>query len=221
MLVVGHAIVWSFYLLIGLFGYYTFGDMTPSNILNAYPSDSAVANIARIGLAIALVTSYPLVNLGVRDAASSIVRTWCCLGGSDAITKASVDGAPENSDKSLSLSTSLVNTTAEVAEGTLGALIDCDKTRACASTADLAFTTLVGIAVSDVAIVLSFVGATGSTIMGIIAPGFLYFYLFRDPNAPKGQLGWRRTVALAVGCFGILLSLTGITLTVKSLVMGA
>ena len=68
----GHFLVWAIYLVVGLLGYLTFGSKTPSNILNAYPTNSQVANVARIGLALALVTSYPLVNLGVREAASKM-----------------------------------------------------------------------------------------------------------------------------------------------------
>lgn len=46
-------------------------------------------------------------------------------------------------------------------------------------------------------VVLGFVGATGSTILSFILPGFFYFKLFRKES---GSVKW---AALALGIYGL------------------
>ena len=51
--------------LFGACGYYTFGDITPSNIIDAYPNNAPVA-VARVGLSLVVIFSYPIMVFGVR-----------------------------------------------------------------------------------------------------------------------------------------------------------
>ena len=55
---------------------------------------------------------------------------------------------------------------------------------------------------TDLGIVLALVGATGSTIVSYIAPGFLYYYSFINMG-PEYQFS--RRVALFQGCLGLIL----------------
>jgi amino acid permease len=56
--------------------------------------------------------------------------------------------------------------------------------------------------VSDLSVVLGLVGATGSTTVSYILPGFFYYYLFKDPAEGPG---WKRTLALVQGTVGLVI----------------
>jgi len=56
--------------------------------------------------------------------------------------------------------------------------------------------------VRDLSIVLALVGATGSTTVSYILPGFFYYLLFKNPEDGPG---WKRSAALAQGILGILI----------------
>lgn len=57
-------------------------------------------------------------------------------------------------------------------------------------------------ATSDLGVVLSLVGATGSTIVSYILPGFVYYLTFKDEeSSPK----WKIMLALFQGCLGLII----------------
>jgi amino acid permease len=57
-------------------------------------------------------------------------------------------------------------------------------------------------AVSDLGVILSIVGATGSTLVSFILPGFSYYFIFsKEPLAPK----WKLYLSLFQGCIGIII----------------
>ena len=63
------------YAIVGLFGYFTFGNETKTNILLNYPDDNGWIIVVRIGLSIAVAFSYPvLANSWKQSAASLIFR---------------------------------------------------------------------------------------------------------------------------------------------------
>ncbi|RYH28774.1 hypothetical protein EON65_10910 [archaeon] len=64
----------------------------------------------------------------------------------------------------------------------------------------LIITLAVALSVSDISIILSVAGSTGSTIVGFILPGFAY-YEFTKNDEPS----WRRYGALALGCLGLII----------------
>lgn len=55
---------------------------------------------------------------------------------------------------------------------------------------------------TDLGVVLALVGATGSTVVSYIAPGFLFYYTFagRGPEYDRP-----RRLALLQGCLGLVL----------------
>ena len=60
---------------VALFGYFTFGDRTRSNILLNYPNDDALIIAVRIGLSVAVAFSYPvLANPWKQSMASLLFR---------------------------------------------------------------------------------------------------------------------------------------------------
>lgn len=63
----------SYYIAIGILGYWTFGDSVKSNILNNYPQNSILLCCVRIGLSFALAFSYPVVITPGRQSFSGII----------------------------------------------------------------------------------------------------------------------------------------------------
>jgi amino acid permease len=66
----------------------------------------------------------------------------------------------------------------------------------------LALTLIIAISVKDLSVMLALVGATGSTTVSYILPGFFYYLMFKDPaDGPA----WKRNLALAQGIAGIVI----------------
>lgn len=65
---------------------------------------------------------------------------------------------------------------------------------------------LLAITLSDLGVLLSLVGATGSTIVSYILPGFLYYIHFKD----EGPV-WKRNMALVQGCLGLIIMPVALT----------
>eukprot|EP00602_Paraphysomonas_sp_CaronLab_P002598 CAMPEP_0185020326 /NCGR_PEP_ID=MMETSP1103-20130426/2919_1 /TAXON_ID=36769 /ORGANISM="Paraphysomonas bandaiensis, Strain Caron Lab Isolate" /LENGTH=453 /DNA_ID=CAMNT_0027551155 /DNA_START=88 /DNA_END=1449 /DNA_ORIENTATION=- len=65
----------------------------------------------------------------------------------------------------------------------------------------LGLSLIIGLTVSDLGVVLSLVGATGSTIVSYILPGFFYYLIFKDLEGPV----WKRNLALAQGVLGLII----------------
>lgn len=61
---------------------------------------------------------------------------------------------------------------------------------------------IIALSVDDLGVVLAFVGATGSTMVSYILPGFCYYLIFDEASgAPK----WKRYTAFAQGVAGLII----------------
>jgi amino acid permease len=60
-------------------GYSTFGDASDGVILNNYAEDDQVINVARVGMGLSIIASFPLMFSGLREA----VMTLCERAGAD------------------------------------------------------------------------------------------------------------------------------------------
>mgnify|MGYP002632585153 FL=1 len=78
-------------------------------------------------------------------------------------------------------------------------LTESDTARALATTLFLAVTTSTAMALDDLGIVLSLVGATGSVVVTYLLPGFCYYRLCRQPRS------WLRRAALLQTLLGAIL----------------
>ena len=58
--------------------------------------------------------------------------------------------------------------------------------------------------VTDLGVMLSLVGATGSAIVSYVVPGFLYFYTFKD-HLDKDMAPWKVYASLLQGCVGLVI----------------
>lgn len=66
----------------------------------------------------------------------------------------------------------------------------------------LGLSLLIGLTTSDLGVVLSFVGATGSTIVSYILPGFVYYLTFRNCDTAQS---WKTHAALGQGILGLII----------------
>ena len=61
------------YMSYGLLGYFTFGSTVNSNVLLNYPNDDALVSVVRVGLAIAVAFSYPVILAPLRHCLASLI----------------------------------------------------------------------------------------------------------------------------------------------------
>ena len=62
---------------------------------------------------------------------------------------------------------------------------------------------VIGLTVTDLGVVLSLVGATGSSVVSYILPGFLYYFMFKDKDQDTPR--WKLALALFQGCLGVII----------------
>ena len=70
----GLAIVVPLYIAVSYFGYMSFGANVASNILNSYPVNP-FTTAGRLGVAIVVITSYPIQTFATRKSFANILRT--------------------------------------------------------------------------------------------------------------------------------------------------
>jgi hypothetical protein len=71
----------------------------------------------------------------------------------------------------------------------------------------LTLSLIIGLTVTDLGVVLSLVGATGSTVVSYIVPGFVYYYTFEHEGPTL-----KRNLSFAQGCAGLVIIPICITL---------
>lgn len=162
------------YEIIAVFGYLTFGSRVSANIIAMYPATSLFVAVGQLAIAILVLFSYPLQVQPCRNCLDKVFHFG------SAIDKTEEDVVEdEHMSGEMTPLKYTVLTSAVVAGGFSIAYF-----------------------VDNLEMVLSFVGATGSTTISFILPGLFYWKLTKDdPNKNKLlNLG-----ALALMCYGILI----------------
>lgn len=70
--VLSFAVCYVFYSGLAVAAYLHLGERTPGNLLNAYPSEDALALIARLALLVSILLTFPLVYSSLRNAICSV-----------------------------------------------------------------------------------------------------------------------------------------------------
>ncbi|KAI9440368.1 transmembrane amino acid transporter protein-domain-containing protein [Lactarius indigo] len=162
------------YEIIAVFGYITFGSHVTANIIEMYPSSSLFIAIGQLAIVTLVLFSYPLQ---VHPCRNCLDKVFNFDAAADKVEDDDV-GDEHGSGDMTPLKHSVL-TTAVVAGGfTIAYFVD------------------------NLEMVLSFVGATGSTTISFILPGLFYWKLTKDdPNKNKLlNLG-----ALGLACYGFLI----------------
>ena len=185
------------YVLIALLGYGTFGDRVHSDLLTSYPPSPLLAG-ARALIALVVAFSYPLQSHPSRACILSLTQR-CAAARRQRAHIASGSGGDAASSGAAS---SRHGTHAPPPPAHTHVLV---------TLCFLLLTTTLAVAVDDLSVVLSFVGATGSVIVSYLLPGLCYYRLQPDPRHPL------RRGALALLLFGCVLMPLSLTLVVIKL----
>ena len=186
---ISECIACSVYLLVGFCGYFTFGDRILSDVLTTYPESTNVA-VARILMAASVVLSYGLQSHPSRMCILSMigaVRGACGMATDPA--------ASVNSEAARGLAAELLPPSPNgpaTPESAVG-----QRTFVVVTGLFLLCSVAIALVVDDLGFVLSIVGATGSTTVSYLLPGFCYFRLCPDKSSPKR---WLAFLQLALGC---------------------
>jgi amino acid permease len=146
------------YEIIAVFGYLTFGSHVSANIIAMYPSTSLFIAVGQLAIAILVIFSYPLQVHPCRNCLDKVFH---------------FESANDKLDDE-----------AVADEHVAGELTPLKHTLLTAAVVGGGFT--IAYFVDNLEMVLSFVGATGSTTISFILPGLLYWKLTKDdPNKNK------------------------------------
>lgn len=178
------------YTVIVLCGYFTYGDAVTSDVLETYP-DKMVVTVARIAISVCVVFSFPMQLHPARACIISIINscaTSCCAGTTEADPEVGTKQAPPSKGAH-------PERICEVGP-TFGGRVSPDESmHFIITTVFIALAFVIAMSVTDLGIVLSVVGATGSTIVSYILPGMCYWRL-----GPKGCKRWLALVLFLLGC---------------------
>ncbi|KAF9565815.1 hypothetical protein CPC08DRAFT_704250 [Agrocybe pediades] len=168
------------YEIIAVFGYLTFGNKVGANIIAMYPSTSLFIAIGQLAIVILVLFSYPLQVHPCRNCLDKVFHPAHAIGPPKVVSATEGEDEDDLAEDEhghghgeMSKFKHIVLTSAIIACGfTVAYLVD------------------------DLQLVLSFVGATGSTTISFILPGLFYWKLTRDDPSVR---------RLNMGAFGLMI----------------
>ncbi|KAF9086262.1 hypothetical protein BGX29_001474 [Mortierella sp. GBA35] len=214
---IGSAVV--VYHIIGILGYLTFGNAVGSNIIQMYNA-SLLVTIGRIAIVILVMFSFPLQAHPCRACLDKVLNAIGQYWQSTRFGKPTDYNTLNNEydghedDPSISTSSTVPNSVQ----------LD-DHGEPIQVTSDLKYTLmtmgiligsyLIAITVSELELVLSFVGSTGSTAISFILPGSFYFKLHQyDP--------WtgRKILSVCLACYGVMVMIICLSANIRRISHG-
>jgi len=167
--------------IIAVFGYLTFGSKTGANIIAMYPATSIFVAVGQLAIAILVLLSYPLQ---VQPCRNSLDKVFHFRQSLDAVKPVHGDEEDDEED--------------DDGHGHS----EMSKLKHSLLTAAIVFSGFViAFVVDDLQIVLSFVGATGSTTLSFILPGLFFWELTRRDTTVSKTLN---RAAFGLMVYGIL-----------------
>ena len=170
--VIGNALGMAlfFYTIVSSFAYHTYGDLVNGNVLLSYPSTRLLAVIRAI-IAVNVAFTFPLQILPCRSSVWLLIYQFTHRGHGDHVATRGDDDDDDADDDS---------DTPPKAPWHIHLLLT-------AALCGAAF--VIAFFVSDLGVVLSVVGATGSTLISYILPGLFYNVLHRDEGWSVERVG--------------------------------
>ncbi|ORX82679.1 hypothetical protein BCR32DRAFT_267463 [Anaeromyces robustus] len=183
------------YWIVGICGYLTFGDKTESNIISMYPSTSNIILFGQLSMVIMVILSYPLQMFPCRLSLDKVFYNLKRI-------------INRNNDAQSLLNP---NATSLISGSTNGGVSPhsqqiSDKKFFFMTLSILICSYVLACSVETLGIVLSIVGATGSTMICYILPGLLYYKLEKE-NTRNNSRKQSNTIYAALFMFiiGIIL----------------
>ncbi|KAG4097128.1 hypothetical protein H8356DRAFT_993941 [Neocallimastix lanati (nom. inval.)] len=185
------------YWIVGICGYLTFGDQTDSNVISMYPPSSYIILFGQLSMVIMVMLSYPLQMFPCR---LSLDKVFYNL-------KRIINRHNEESNLLNPMATSMLNNSSSAVRAYDQPM--SDKKFFFMTLSILVCSYVLACSVKTLGIVLSIVGATGSTMICYILPGLLYYKLetenTRMNSRKRGSMVY---AALFMFILGIVLMIT-------------
>jgi amino acid permease len=209
----------AIYHIIGILGYLTFGNSTGSNIIQMYGS-SLLVTIGRIAIVILVLFSFPLQCHPCRACLDKVLfaigEYWesTRFGKSRAYNSLTAHDTEDDSVHArTSTSVSHANTHHHDDHGGSDEIPEFKYIAM--TTGILVASYIIAITVSELDLVLSFVGSTGSTAVSFILPGSFYYKLHQ--NDP-----WtgRKILSVCLFTYGLLIMVVCLTANIRRAIHG-
>lgn len=213
------------YLVVGTFGYFTFGNIVNGNIISMYPKDSILSLICRLSIVIMVSLSYPLQCHPCRGSLNHVIHYFTKDSASKTKNHNTSEYDALNHNEDMpgdSADNSLISTTpmegAEDSEGHFPIVVKMSSKRFYTLTTIILLASyLVGISVTSLANVLAFVGSTGSTSISFILPGLFGYLLIKPLNGATKLDKLERFCkygGLALAIWGIIVMIACLSATI-------
>ncbi|KAF9925801.1 hypothetical protein FBU30_004476 [Linnemannia zychae] len=178
---IGSAVV--IYHIIGVLGYLTFGNIVGNNIIQMYNA-SLLVTVGRIAIVILVMFSFPLQCHPCRACLDKVLSAMAQLWRSTRNNGKQADYNTLNNenddDEPLTISSSTINNPVELDEHGEPVQVTSELKYTLMTLAILIGSYIIAITVSQLDLVLSFVGSTGSTAISFILPGSFYYKLHQN-----------------------------------------
>lgn len=218
----------SCYLVVGTFGYLTFGNSVNANIITMYPSTFISSLIGRLCIVLMVSLSFPLQCHPCRSSVNHVVYFLSkglrakFRGSNDRINYSTLDSDTESLNTRNAELESFVSTTpvegAQDSDGHDPIIVPLTTRKFYIITTFIIIASyLTAITVKSLARVLAFVGSTGSTSISFILPG-LFGYLLIKPINGATKLNKLETFCkyggLTLSIYGVIVMCVCLTATI-------
>ncbi|KAG0225899.1 hypothetical protein BGW42_004053 [Actinomortierella wolfii] len=221
------------YHIVAILGYLTFGNIVGSNIILMYNSGMTIT-IGRIAIVILVMFSFPLQCHPCRACLDKVLfafgtfwkstrlgqrihgNQYSTLSDNETIApSASNDDMASTAHQSIaSASTTTAQPPVQLDEhGDPIAPPPSELKYIIMTTAIITFSYLIAITVSELELVLSFVGSTGSTAISFILPG-LFYYKLHEHDPWTG----RKIAAVALSVYGVLVMVICLSANIRRVI---
>ncbi|KAF9112734.1 hypothetical protein BGX27_002869 [Mortierella sp. AM989] len=212
---IGSAVV--IYHVIGILGYLTFGNEVGSNIIQMYNS-SLLVTIGRIAIVILVLFSFPLQCHPCRACLDKVLfaigEYWETTRFGKSKHYNSLTGHDAEDDVVHTHTPSSVTVTKHHDHG--GPLPETSELKYNIMTlAILIGSYIIAITVTELEVVLSLVGSTGSTAISFILPGSFYYKLHKDDPWTK-----RKILSVCLAGYGWLVMIICLSANIRRIVNG-
>jgi len=194
------------FITVGLAGYLQFGDNVGGNVILEYKHKLLSSKIGKFALVLMVTLSYPLMFHPCRLSINNMVH-WIELEISHA-TLLPASTTPTSATESTSLlNTQGQNGTEAANQVTATQIVPFSTNRFVEITVFLLSSSYgLALSITSFELVLSLVGATGSTLICFILPGLFGFKLFDEGS-------WNKSFSLGLTYFGLIIMVTSVFAT--------
>lgn len=213
---IGSAVV--VYHIIGVLGYLTFGNIVGSNIIQMYNA-SLLVTVGRIAIVILVMFSFPLQAHPCRacldKVLTALVQVWQSRFGKDADYSTLNNEQDDHDDEPSTTTSSTLPNSVQLDEHGEPVQVTSELKYTLMTMGILIGSYLIAITVSELELVLSFVGSTGSTAISFILPGSFYYKLHEhDP--------WtgRKILSVCLAAYGTMVMIICLTANVRRISQG-